>query len=149
DPEEPPDTPAVTTFNFASNGQVVAAPSSTGGDTDYFLDVALPWSALDVLGLAPATAMGAWLITADGDGNLRGDYACHQGGGIPGLEDIDGDPVVADPEHDSDGDGYPDQDEIDGGSDPNDPNSIPGAGGGVRYEGGGGCTAAKGAGGSG
>jgi uncharacterized protein (TIGR03382 family) len=139
DPNDPADLPPVATFAFADNARTVAASgSSFGGDDDFFLDFALPWSALVPVGLDRRTPIFVWAASSSTDNSLDGDFACHDGGtGEPSLDGIASDQTVGDPTLDSDGDGFTDAEETEGGSDPNDPNSVPPS----RLEGGGGCDA--------
>jgi hypothetical protein len=78
-----------------------------------------------------------WAASSSSANLLNGDFACHDGGsGDPTLSGIDGDRTVLDDDVDSDGDGVSDADEVENGTDPNDPDSRPG---GLAFAGGGGC----------
>lgn len=138
DPNDPADTPAVATYPFTTHARSkVAAGSSYGGDPDHFLEFAVPWSDLVPLGLDRDTRIFVWAASSSTSASLNGDFACHDGmTGDPDLDDIVSDPTTGDPVVDTDGDGFTDAEELEGGSDPNDPNSVPSS----RLEGGGGCT---------
>ncbi|MDQ3301567.1 MAG: thrombospondin type 3 repeat-containing protein, partial [Myxococcota bacterium] len=138
DPNDPADDPPVMMFPFAMNGRSVEAGGSDyGGDPDYFLDFAVPWTALAAVDLAEETRIYVWAASSSTSASLNGDFACHDGmTGDPDLDDIVSDPTTGDPVVDTDGDGFTDAEELEGGSDPNDPNSVPSS----RLEGGGGCA---------
>ena len=122
DPADPADQPAVAMYPFAMNARTQVAPSSFGGDPDFFLDVAVPWSALGTLGLDRETATFVWAGSSTVATGLNGDLACHDGAGGPGtLDGTASDPTTGDPTLDPDG--------------------IGGTG---RLEGGGGCAAGGG-----
>jgi hypothetical protein len=148
DPNDPADEPAVAVHPSASHTRVVQLTDSSYGDNpDFALDVAVPWSDLQPLGLAPTTPVFVWAASSTVTTSLNSDFACHDGkNGEPSLSDAAGDRTVIDPLVDSDGDGLTDAQETEAGSDPNDPNSVPDkvASGQVRLEGGGGCAAAGG-----
>jgi MYXO-CTERM domain-containing protein len=127
DPNDPPDLPSVApTYTFAMNARSITAPGSTnGGNADFFLDFAVPWSALVPLGLDHDTPTYVWAATssaANAASNLDGDVACHDGASGPArLTVIAPDPTTGDPAQD--------------------PGTGPGGPGGTgRLEGGGGCT---------
>jgi hypothetical protein len=150
DPSDPADRPPVASYSFSSHGQSTRVAVSAFGNTeDRFLDLAVPWSDLQPLGLTPTTSVHLWAGTSSTPNALDGDIACHDGtGGTPAdLSGTAGDRTVLDPARDSDGDGYPDAVEVRAGTNPNDPNSYPSEGGtalpgteGVEIEGGGGCS---------
>ncbi len=88
DPADPADQPAVATYPFSTHGRsIVAAGSMSGGDNDYFLDMAVPWSALSPIGLTPTTVIRVWAASSSTSTALNGDFACHNGttGGTPTL----------------------------------------------------------------
>jgi hypothetical protein len=147
DPTDPADTPAVKIYTLADFARsTTAAGSQFGGGDDFYLSFALPWADLDDLGLTPATPVRVWVASSAQTSRLDGDFACHDGAGGPAhLSDSDSDRTVLDPDRDSDGDGYSDADEVEGGSDPNDPESRP-SGGERQLAGGGGCGVVGGAG---
>jgi hypothetical protein len=123
DPADPADQPAAATFPFAMNARVLTAPGSNyGGDADYFLDFAVPWSALTPLGLGRTTPTYVWAGTSSVANGLNGDLACHNGAtGVPTLDATASDATTGDPTMDPGGGG--------------------GGGGTGRLEGGGGCAA--------
>jgi MYXO-CTERM domain-containing protein len=148
DPTDPADIPAVMTYPLASHARsTLAAGSSFGSNDDFYLSFALPWADLRPLGLEPTTPVRVWAASSTAANTLNGDFACHNGaGGDPQLSDADSDRTVLDPDVDSDGDGATDADEVENGSDPNDPNSVP-SGGDRQLAGGGGCRVGAGGGG--
>ncbi|HEX5063138.1 MAG TPA: Synerg-CTERM sorting domain-containing protein [Kofleriaceae bacterium] len=124
-PADPADTPPAQTYMFASNARTVAAAGSNfGGNADFFLDFAVPWSALTPLGLDRDTPVRVWVASSTLPDALNGDFACHAGGG--GTPPLDGG-TASDPTT----------------GDPNDPGANAGTG---KLEGGGGCSAGAGAG---
>jgi hypothetical protein len=139
DPTEPADSPAVATYPFDANGRFIPTGSKIGGDTDFFVDFALPWADLRTLGLDRTTPVFVWVASSNAADALTLDFACHdRGGGAPVLDQIVTDQTVGDPTVDTDEDGFTDAEEIENGSDPSDPNSVPPS----RLEGGGGCRVA-------
>jgi Bacterial TSP3 repeat len=135
---------SIATFPIATHvNKRVANGTVFGGDPDYWLELAVPWTTLMPLGMTYTTRINLWAASSTKADALTGDFACHDGnGGAPFLDVIISDPTVGDPDVDSDGDGFSDAEEIAGGSDPNDPDSVPRS----RLEGGGGCTTSGGAG---
>lgn len=121
-PADPADSPAVQTYTFANNARTVTAPgTNNGGNADFFLDFAVPWSALIPLGLDHDTPTRVWAASSDSPTSLNGDFACHSGGaGAPTLSGTASDPTTGDP---------------------NDPG---GGAGGSHLEGGGGCSTGRG-----
>jgi hypothetical protein len=120
DPNDPPDLPEVIMSSFAKAARSIAAPGSTnGGNADFFLDVAVPWSMLVPLGLDHDTATYVWAATSSLATSLDGDVACHDGAGGPArLDGTASDRTTGDPAQDP----------------------ATGAGGTGRLEGGGGCS---------
>jgi len=93
---------SIATYPFAQNGRVVdAGPSLFGGGNDAFLDVAVPWSDLNALGLTPASLVTIWAGSSSLADRLDGDLACHDAGGtagsLPRLSDNPPAPVAPDP----------------------------------------------------
>jgi uncharacterized protein (TIGR03382 family) len=121
DPNDPADLPVVATFPFAMTARTLTAPgSSNGGNADFFLDIAVPWSMLAPLGLDRDTVTYVWAATSSAAANLDGDVACHDGASGPArLDGTAPDRTTGDPAQDPGG----------------------GTGGTGRLEGGGGCTA--------
>ncbi len=124
---DPADTPPVATFPFANNARAVTAPGTTNGGTpDFFLDFAVPWTALQPLGLDHATRTYVWAASSDAANALTGDFACHdEGSGPATLDGTASDQTTGDPANDPNGSGS-------GGSGTNGP---------YHLEGGGGCAA--------
>lgn len=118
DPADLADTPAAATFTFANAARTVAAGTATGGDPDFFVDLAVPWATLAPLGLDRNTRTYVWAGSSSVASALDGDLACHDGGGgRPRLDATGSDPTTGDPTQDT------------------------GAADGLRLEGGGGCQA--------
>jgi hypothetical protein len=121
-PTDPADAPVAATSAFAMTGRTIVAPGSNlGGNADFFLDFAVPWSVLEPLGLGRATRTYVWAATSSVADRLDGDVACHDGASGPArLDGTASDPTTGDPAQD------------------------PGTGGGGtgQLEGGGGCSAA-------
>lgn len=141
DPTDPADEPPVASYDFATHGQSAPAASSYGNTADRFLDFAVPWSDLVPLGLERDTPFLVWAASSSAATSLDGDFACHDGAsGDPSLDDIASDGAVPDPVVDSDGDGFTDDEEAAGGTDPTDPDDFPAS----RLEGGGGCNTSGG-----
>jgi len=126
DPNDPADQPPVATYTFANNARSIAAPMpTTGGNPDFFLDFALPWTDLVAAGLDHGTATRLWVASSTSPDGLNGDFACNDGaGGVVHLNAADSDPTTGDPANDPNGGG-----------------SGSGTGSaGERLEGGGGCS---------
>jgi MYXO-CTERM domain-containing protein len=124
DPTDPADQPAAQTYTFANNARTgQAGGTNVGGNADFFLDFAVPWSALVPLGLERDTPVRVWAASSSSANSLNGDFACHdRAGGAPTLTGTASDPTTGDP---------------------NDPGA--GGGGQGRLEGGGGCATGGGA----
>lgn len=127
DPGDPADDPPVATFPFATHGRsTIAASSRYGGDDDYFLDLAVPWSTLESLGVVRTTPLVVWAATSSKATSLDGDFACHDGTtGAPKLSSIAPPPTTLDPAVDTDGDGWSDAVEVSSGTDPKSAASKP------------------------
>jgi hypothetical protein len=80
-PEDPADAPAVASYPFGTHGQVQAADSALGAGADVFLDMAVPWSALAMVGMAKETSVVTWAASSTGPDRLNLDFACHDAGG--------------------------------------------------------------------
>jgi hypothetical protein len=148
DPADPADKPPLLSYPMATHARLAVAPdSSFGGDPDYLVTLAVPWSALQAQGLTPGAPTMIWAGTSSIPNALDGDLACHHGGGPARLSEIGGIAVVFDVNLDTDGDRYPDWYEVRFGTDPKNPGSYPAgpppaagtAGGSLVFEGGGGC----------
>lgn len=102
DPNDPADLPAVATYPFTMNARSLTAPgSSYGGNADFFLDFAVPWSVLVPLGLDRNTPTHVWAVTSNSASNLNGDVACHDGAGGPArLDGTASDQTTGDPAQD-------------------------------------------------
>ncbi|HEX3760596.1 MAG TPA: hypothetical protein VHW23_17900 [Kofleriaceae bacterium] len=121
-PADPADAPAAMTFAFADAARTATAGTSTGGNPDFFVDIAVPWTTLTPLGLGRGTRTYVWAGTSSRADALDGDLACHDGtGGAPRLDVTASDPTTGDPAQDPGGGG--------------------GGDGSLRLEGGGGCQA--------
>jgi hypothetical protein len=125
-PNDPADDPPITTFPFSTHARSVATSSRYGGDPDYFLEVAVPWSTLEPLGLTRTKPLVIWAATSSVATGLDGDLACHDGAsGAPQLSSGAPPPTTLDPIVDTDGDGFPDANEVAAGTNPNDGASHP------------------------
>ena len=124
DPNDPADLPAAATFTFAANARSISTSTTNGGTPDFFIDLAIPWTALTPLGLDRDTRIHVWAGSSSTANSLDGDLACHGGGGgAPQLDGTASDPTTGDPARDP---------------------ATGGGGGEVRLEGGGGCDAGGG-----
>lgn len=98
-PEDPADTPAFRTYSFATHGRTIQAESSLGGNRDHFLDLALPWTDLEMIGLRREGVVAVWAASSTNADRLNGDFACHDGrdgSAVPRLTDADSDPQRTD-----------------------------------------------------
>jgi hypothetical protein len=120
-PNDPADQPPAQTYTFANNARTLTASvTAFGGSPDFFLDFAVPWSALTPLGLDHDTPTRVWAASSSSANSLNGDFACHAGGSGPAtLSGTASDPTTGDP---------------------NDPG---GGVGGSHLEGGGGCSTGR------
>jgi hypothetical protein len=145
DPTDPPDAPAFRTYDVATHARSVVAPNTDyGGNADYFIDFAVPWSDLQAMGISATLPVTAWAATSSTSSALNGDFACFDNGtGNPTLSGTAPARTILDPGRDTDDDGYSDDLEIEQGTDPNDAGSHPSGGPNIPLlQGGGGCTAA-------
>jgi hypothetical protein len=117
-PSDPADR-LVMSYPFADNARTLVAPGTmNGGDSDFWIDFAVPWSVLTPLGLDRDTPVRLWVASSSVGTALNGDFACHDGAsGAPALDGTASDDTTGDP---------------------NDPGA--GGGGSGRLEGGGGCS---------
>lgn len=121
EPSDPADQPPAQMYPFADNARTIDAGTDFGGNPDFFLDFAVPWSALVPLGLDRDTPIRVWVASSNLPNALDGDFACHDGrGGAPTLTGTASNPTTGDP---------------------NDPGAESGTG---RLEGGGGCAVSGG-----
>jgi hypothetical protein len=145
DPSDPPDEPAVLSYEIGANVRsLVAAGSSFDNDDDFFLDIAIPWADLAQVDLTPNTPIVVWAATSSTATQLNGDLACFddsQNNGDGNLDDSGSSRTVLDPNVDTDGDGFTDNTELQNGSDPRDLASRPPGNPDANFlAGGGGCA---------
>jgi hypothetical protein len=76
DRTDPADLPAAATYTFAANARTVQAATTTSGNPDFFVDLAIPWSALAPLGLDRGTPTYVWVASSSMTDRLDGDFAC-------------------------------------------------------------------------
>lgn len=106
DPADPADTPAVATATFANAARVTGAGTTTGGNADFFVDIAIPWTMLTPFGLDRDTRTYVWAGTSSVANALNGDIACHDGGtGVARLDGTASDQTTGDPTRDPNGGG--------------------------------------------
>ena len=129
-PADPADLPAAATIAFNAAGRATPATSSFSGDTDAFIDLAIPWTTLAPLGLARDTPVHVWAGTSSVANALDGDLACSDGPGAAVLDAADPSGTTGDPTMDPSGDGGDDGTGSGSGIDPNS----------LRLEGGSGCA---------
>jgi hypothetical protein len=96
DPADPAALPPAFTYPFATNAQVAAAGSSLGGGTDFFIDLAVPWSDLATVGLMRNTQTYVWAGSSTVPNALNLDLACFGGAGGT-LSGIPVGPTTPDP----------------------------------------------------
>jgi hypothetical protein len=90
-PADPADSPPVATFSIAQNARSVVAATQFGGNADYYVDVAIPWSTLQGLGFGQNTSVAVWAGTSTASDSLNQDIACTNGPGS--LSGSVGDPT--------------------------------------------------------
>jgi len=88
-PTDPADLPPVS-YPFATHGRVRPAPSTFGGDGDFFIDLAMPWATLAPLGLSATTPIVVWAASSTSPDQLNGDFACHDAQGAPSVPSLSG-----------------------------------------------------------
>jgi hypothetical protein len=98
DPADPADLPAAATFTFANAARTIGAGTTNGGNADFFVDVAVPWTTLAPLGLDRGTRTYVWAGSSSVANALDGDLACHDGGtGKARLDATASDQTTGDP----------------------------------------------------
>jgi hypothetical protein len=123
DPADPADLPAAATFTFANAARTIGAGTTNGGNADFFVDIAVPWTTLAPLGLDRDTKTYVWAGSSSVANALDGDIACHDGStGKARLDATASDQTTGDPTRDPNGGG-----------------GSGGGGGNLRLEGGSGC----------
>ena len=101
DPADPADTPAAATATFAASARTIGAGTTTGGNADFFVDIAVPWTMLRPLGLDRDTHTYVWVGTSSVANALDGDLACEDGGtGKARLDGTASDQTTGDPTRD-------------------------------------------------
>ncbi|MBC7976871.1 MAG: hypothetical protein H7138_17995, partial [Myxococcales bacterium] len=98
---DPADGPAAATFAFADAARTVATRTMIGGNTDSFVDIAVPWTTLIPLGLDRDTPVYVWVGSSSVIDALDGDIVCHDGrtGGAR-LDAVVSDRTTGDPTRD-------------------------------------------------
>jgi hypothetical protein len=127
DPGDPADTPPVNMYLAATNARSVSAPSTFGGNADYFVDWAMPLTDLAALGVTLTTEIVLVMGTSQNStGSINADLVCNDGA-VDGftLTSAGTNPVRPDgtPVLDSDGDGLTDAEEVIIGTSPTDPDT--------------------------
>jgi uncharacterized protein (TIGR03382 family) len=89
-PTDPADNPPAATYPFSTHGRTLVAGSNFGGERDYLIDMAVPWTALAPLGFDRRQAFVLWAASSSAPDRLDGDFACHDARGGPGVPDLDG-----------------------------------------------------------
>jgi hypothetical protein len=107
DPADPADTPAAATFTYANAARTTGAGTTSGSDADFFVDIAVPWTALAPLGLDRDTRTYVWAGSSSVADALDGDLACHDGltGGKARLDATASTQTTGDPTRDTGGGG--------------------------------------------
>ena len=102
---DPADTPARATYTFANAARTLSDPATNnGGNADFVLDIAVPWSALQPLGLDHGTHTYVWVASSSSQNSLNGDFACEDAGTGPAqLDGTASDPTTGDPANDTGG----------------------------------------------
>jgi MYXO-CTERM domain-containing protein len=81
DPADRADAPAAASFTFANAARSAGAGTTFGGNPDFFVDIAVPWTTLIPLGLDRDTPVHVWVGSSSVANALDGDIACHDRGG--------------------------------------------------------------------
>jgi hypothetical protein len=84
---DPADMPPLHSYPASSNAELVSAGSAVGGGSDWFIDIALPWSDLNLIPLAAASRIGVWAGTSTVANALDLDIACWAGPGGGHMSD--------------------------------------------------------------
>lgn len=88
-PADPADAPPLATFPAGTHARTSMAGdgSNFNGSRDHFVDLAVPWSALNMAGLEVDRQIVVWAGTSTAADRLNADIACHDatGGGAPDL----------------------------------------------------------------
>jgi hypothetical protein len=88
-PADPAEQPPAAAFPLATHARTQLAPDTNfGGNRDYFVDMAVPWTALASLSLVADRPVVVWGGTSSRGDRLDGDLACHDAGGtttVPSL----------------------------------------------------------------
>lgn len=101
DPADPADLPAAATFTFANTARTVDAGTTIGGNADFYVDLAIPWTTLAPLGLDRDSPVYVWAGSSNVANALDGDIACHDGrGGAVRLDGSSSDGTTGDPTRD-------------------------------------------------
>jgi hypothetical protein len=105
DPADPADLPAAATSTFVDAARTIGAGTTIGGNPDFFVDIAVPWTTLAPLGLDRDTRTYVWAGSSSVANALDGDIACHdgRGGGKPVLDATASDQTTGDPTRDTTG----------------------------------------------
>jgi hypothetical protein len=97
-PAEPADQPPVASYPMATHARTGAADTTFGNDRDYFVEMAVPWTALTPLGFYPDMPVVVWAGTSSAADRLDGDLACHDAGktaSVPSLSKSASAPTTA------------------------------------------------------
>ena len=102
---DPADLPAAAMYTFANAARTLSNPATNnGGNPDFTLDVAVPWSDLQKVGLDHGTHTYVWVASSSLQNALNGDFACEDAGSGPAtLDNSASDATTADPANDTGG----------------------------------------------
>ncbi len=90
-PADPADAPPAASYPFATHGRTSVADytgtnfDGFGGDRDFFIDLAVPWTALTAVGLERDRPVVVWAASSTEPDRLDGDLACHDAMGSSGV----------------------------------------------------------------